>query len=164
MVGVPGIGKLAQGIYDLAVGIFKRIRDRDNPSQEELDRLREAEIRAREEYLKKLEAAFDLEFDVLRDMWERNQISTQEFIDEVEELNEEMGRARTPWRYPIDGLGDWPYMEGYAGTADPSPVSTGNVYNITVEGSILRQEELGVTVHESLRLAFERGLIARGVA
>ena len=155
-VGVPGLGRLVKGIWDLAINIFKRVRDRGKPSEEELERLREAEIRAREEYIKKLEEQFDLEFDVLRDQWQRNRITTDEFLDGIEELGDELIAAKYPWRTGSGGrLGGTDRFTPPVATASSASVVT-NVFNI---GDVYGIDDLGVKINDAWVSARDRGLI-----
>jgi hypothetical protein len=102
--GVPGLGTVAGAGFDLLAGIYDWLF---GPSQEaleaaaaqargftvELDDAYRSEIEIRNDYLDELQDIFDLEFDVLRDQWERNRISTEEFVSGMEDLNEDYGEA-----------------------------------------------------------------------
>lgn len=88
---------------DMVVGAFRRgqsdaeiISGNIGEAQEFIDDLAAAyddELDLREDFVNELRDMFDLEFDVLRDAWERNLISTEEFIDGMTGLNEQQAEA-----------------------------------------------------------------------
>jgi tape measure domain-containing protein len=101
--GVPGLGGVAAAGFDLFAGIYDRLF---GPTEEELakasadardfieglDIAYQDELTLRQRYLRELEEEFDLEFDILRDAWERNLIGTDEFVAGMRDLNDALGQ------------------------------------------------------------------------
>lgn len=85
---VPGLGTIAGAMIRIAAFFDDGARNYER-AMEELGEVLEAEIEARNDALRELDRAFDTEFDVLRDQWERNLIDTDEFVRQMEELNDQ---------------------------------------------------------------------------
>ena len=94
----PGFGALAGGLFDIAKGIFDQIfapmkRQIEEAAQDaqdfviELSDAYQTEAEIRKKYIDELDKSFNLETSVIRDMWERNLISTQEFVQQITEAN-----------------------------------------------------------------------------
>ncbi|MFW5836177.1 MAG: phage tail length tape measure family protein [bacterium] len=101
---MPGAGGLAAGLFDLAAGAWDALTGVSQESIEaaaeearnhviELDDAYRSEIDIRNEYLDELQDVFGVEFDVLRDQWQRGRITSQEFREGMAGLNEEYGAA-----------------------------------------------------------------------
>jgi len=95
---VDGLGDLLVSIGRLMRTIFRRreeedewpsAMDRRRKAVEELNELLSEELRIRNDAMRELDRAFGTEFDVLRDQWQRNLIDTDQFMREMEGLNEE---------------------------------------------------------------------------
>jgi len=81
---------------------FDAMQNRLDLLRDQLDEERDI----RDEALRKLERYFNQEYDVLRDQWERNLISTEEFQNRMEEMNEEYDEQRTEIESIVDAIED----------------------------------------------------------
>lgn len=82
---------------------WERWRDGQVDMLEEL--LRE-ERRIRDENLRQLERTFSQEYDVLYDAWDRNLITTQEFIDQMNQMNTDYDEQRTAIESTVQNIED----------------------------------------------------------
>jgi hypothetical protein len=67
-----------------------------------------AEIELREQYLRDLREQFDVEFDILRDAWDRNLISTDAFRDGMADMNAALDAAEEAVESAADESDDEP--------------------------------------------------------
>lgn len=203
----PGLGSLARKLRDIwndyvlfpildwaagLVGIDSDLSgDEDTgPTAEErradkieaLNEILDEELRIRNDAMRELNDRFDLEFDVLRDQWERNLIDTEQFVSgmgelgeeysaEEAEINSEVQRIREILEDIRDGtsigkaLGEQP--RGWMQTPDGSQyvnttnTSTSATTVVNINGEVFGEnaEEM---IYEGLQKAQKRGRIAWG--
>lgn len=100
----PGMGALAGGLYDVFEGAWSRMFGPANENVQaataeakdfivDLEGVYRTEVEIRREYMNELRRGFDEEFEVLRDQWDRNLISTDEFRSGMGTLNEGLDEA-----------------------------------------------------------------------
>lgn len=152
---LPVVGPLISALERLFKGIADRLNEFfglvDDVTLEfdQLDDALQDEIDIRKKYLDSLQDELNTEMDVLRDMWERNLITTDEFLAGMEDIN---NMADTP--PPVNDTGErWREGGQQGGRA-----SGGDVF-VNVTGNVYGVDELGVQVHQAMQTAARRGLI-----
>ena len=162
--------------------------DEERAWRDELNALLREEIEIRNQALRELNAAFRLEFTVLRDLWDRNLINTEEFVNQMEEMNEQYEEERSHLEEDVnrirqileeghtaqalekffDRWGDdfsGPHKFGGADdqvalpSATKPPRYSGDVH-VHIEGDTYGTDALGVKINEALDTAKFRGMIA----
>lgn len=100
----PGLGQIAGVAFDIVSGLFDmamrdfnaRVEDAAAEAQDfvvELDDAYETELEIRNRYIDELNDTFNTEFDILRDLWDRNLISTDEFRTGMGELSDDYAQG-----------------------------------------------------------------------
>ena len=101
---IPGIGQavgvafdVLTALWDFAFTEFRQgVSDAADEAQDfidDLDLTYSSEIELRNKYLRELKEQFNLEFDVLRDLWDRGLITTEDFISGMEDISDEVATA-----------------------------------------------------------------------